>query len=58
MKPINLNQVRKARAKAQAKAEADQNAVRFGRSKATKDRDAMLRAKADKHLTDRKRDPE
>jgi hypothetical protein len=32
--PINLNQIRKARARADAKAKADANAVRFGRTKA------------------------
>ncbi len=36
MKPVNLNQVRKARTRAEAKAKADENAVRFGRTKAQK----------------------
>lgn len=36
MKPINLNKARKARARADAKARADENAVRFGRTKAQK----------------------
>lgn len=39
MKPINLNKVRKARAKAKARATASENAVRFGRSKAEKQAD-------------------
>lgn len=34
MKPVNLNKVRKAKTRAEAKAKADENAVRFGRSKA------------------------
>lgn len=34
MKPINLNQHRKARDRAEEKAQADANAVRFGRTKA------------------------
>lgn len=34
MKPVNLNQVRKQHARAEAKAKADENAVRFGRTKA------------------------
>ena len=34
MKPINLNQARKTRSRAEAKAQADENAVRFGRTKA------------------------
>jgi hypothetical protein len=36
MKPANLNQVRKQKSRAEAKAKADQNAVRFGRTKAQK----------------------
>lgn len=40
MKPINLNKARKARARADAKAKADQNAVRFGRTKAEQVLDA------------------
>ena len=43
--PVNLNRVRKARARKQAKREADANAVRFGRSKAEK---AQARAEADR----------
>jgi hypothetical protein len=34
--PINLNKARKARAQADAKAQAAENRVRFGRSKAEK----------------------
>jgi hypothetical protein len=34
--PINLNKARKARAQAQAKAQAVENRVRFGRTKAEK----------------------
>ena len=40
MKPINLNQARKARNRAEAKAIADENAVRFGRTKAERLLDA------------------
>lgn len=43
--PVNLNRFRKAKARAEDKARADENAVRFGRSKAEK---AVDRAKADK----------
>lgn len=32
--PINLNKVRKVKARADEKARADQNAVKFGRTKA------------------------
>ena len=43
--PINLNKVRKARDRAADKAQADANAVKFGRSKAERLLDA---ARADK----------
>ena len=50
-KPINLNQARKARAKVRAKAQAAENAVKFGRTKAPKLKDAAdtarLRAAVD-----------
>lgn len=42
---INLRTARKARARTAARAEADANAVRFGRSKALK---ALEKARADK----------
>ncbi|WP_170348624.1 MULTISPECIES: DUF4169 family protein [Ruegeria] len=35
-KPVNLNRYRKAKARAEKKARADQNAVKFGRSKVEK----------------------
>jgi phage protein D len=44
-KVVNLNKARKARAKSQARAEADQNAACFGRSKAQR---AAEKAAADK----------
>lgn len=40
MKPVNLNHMRKTRARADAKAKADQNAVRFGQTKAERVLDA------------------
>lgn len=40
MKPINLNKVRKDRARADKKARADENAVKFGRTKAERLLDA------------------
>ena len=46
MKPINLNQARKTRSRAETKAQADENAIRFGRTKAEKVLDAA-RAKQD-----------
>ncbi|MBV7410051.1 DUF4169 family protein [Maritimibacter sp. DP1N21-5] len=35
-KITNLNQIRKARARAEKRAQADENAVKFGRTKAQK----------------------
>ncbi|SLN39276.1 hypothetical protein TRL7639_02008 [Falsiruegeria litorea R37] len=43
--PVNLNRFRKEKARAERKARADQNAVKFGRTKAEKD---LERARADK----------
>ncbi|PXW70521.1 uncharacterized protein DUF4169 [Loktanella sp. PT4BL] len=50
MKPVNLNQVRKAKTRAEAKAKADENAVRFGRTKAEKVLDATRAQHASKRL--------
>ena len=36
MKPVNLNHARKDKTRADAKAMADENSVRFGRTKAQK----------------------
>lgn len=36
--PINLNKARKARARLEAKVQADRNAVAFGRTKAEKEK--------------------
>ncbi|UWP94218.1 DUF4169 family protein [Aliiroseovarius crassostreae] len=36
MKPVNLNRYRKEKARAEQKARADENAVKFGRTKAQK----------------------
>jgi Domain of unknown function (DUF4169) len=55
---VNLRQARKARERDRKRAEADENAARFGRSKALK---ALEKARADKARTDldgHKRDPE
>ena len=48
--PINLNKVRKAKAKETAKRKADENAVRFGRTKAERLKDAALNNKAKAQL--------
>ena len=42
--PVNLNRVRKDKARAEAKARAAENAVKFGRTKAEKD---LAKARAD-----------
>ncbi len=49
MKVVSLNKARKARKRREAKAEADANAVKFGRTGAEK---ALDRAKADKAARD------
>jgi hypothetical protein len=46
--PVNLNRVRKQKARAAQKARADENAVRFGRTRAQK---AQEQAEADKTRT-------
>ncbi|MEO1638249.1 MAG: DUF4169 family protein [Pseudomonadota bacterium] len=56
MKPINLNQARKARAKAQAKAKADENAARFGRTGAEKRLDKAKADKAESKLSAHRRE--
>jgi len=54
--PINLNKARKAKARAAKKAQADRNAVTFGRSKAEKQREAAETTKVTRHLDGHKRD--
>ena len=53
---INLNQARKQRARAGKGAKAEENRVRFGRTKAEKAADAAERTKIDRLLDDTKRD--
>ena len=45
IKPINLNQARKAKARVEAQAQAAQNRAAFGRTKAEK---ALAKAQADR----------
>ena len=49
MKPINLNKAKKQRDRAQDKAQADANAIRFGRTKAER----LLEAAQNKQASDR-----
>jgi hypothetical protein len=56
--PINLNRFRKAKARSERRAEADQNAVRHGRTKAERSlEDARQKVKSDR-LEGHRRDDE
>lgn len=48
-KPVNLNRYRKDKARAEKKARADQNAVKFGRTKAEKE---IVKLQQDKQKRD------
>jgi len=54
--PINLNKARKVREKAQAKATAAENRVRFGRSKTEKTVSKLEAERARRDLEGKKRD--
>ncbi|MBI6628741.1 DUF4169 family protein [Pontibaca salina] len=54
--PVNLNRVRKQRARDAKKARADENAARFGRSKAAREADRARRDKAARDLDGHKRE--
>jgi len=56
-RPVNLNRVRKAKARAGKRARAGENAVKFGRTKAEKARDKTCADKAQADLDGYKRDP-
>lgn len=53
---VNLNKARKARGKACKQAQADQNAVKFGRTKAEKQREAAQASRDEMRLDGHKRD--
>ena len=53
---VNLRAVRKDKARAEARAKGDENAVKFGRSKAQKAREAAEAARATADLDGKKRD--
>ncbi len=55
--PINLNRARKQRARDDAKALADENAVRFGRTRAQKKLEQAQSDKAAKNVDSHKREP-
>ena len=54
--PINLNRFRKQKVRAEKKARADENAVKFGRTKAEKDLDKAQADKAARDLDGHKRE--
>ncbi len=56
--PVNLNRFRKTRAKAEAKAQAAENRVRFGLSKGQKQLEAAQRERAASIVDQAKRDKE
>ena len=58
MKPVSLNQARKAKSRAEAKAKAAHNAVRFGRTKAERLLDAAREKQASDRLSHHKFDDE
>jgi hypothetical protein len=54
---VNLNQFKKKTARAKEKARADENAVKFGRTKAEKQRDAaQAELDAKRHAAHRRED--
>ncbi|SEO88583.1 protein of unknown function [Salinihabitans flavidus] len=55
--PVNLNRYRKTKAWAEKKARADENAVKFGRSKGVKTRDRIQANKTDRYHDGHKREP-
>ena len=54
--PINLNKARKARARADAKAQAAENRIRFGRTGAQKKLSKLDAERAKRALDERKRE--
>ena len=56
--PVNLNRFRKEKARAEKKARADQNAVKFGRTKAEKSLDKSRKDQEIRRLDDHRSDPE
>lgn len=57
VEPISLNRARKAKARAEDKAVAAQNRVRFGMTKADRSLAQRLKDKAARDLDDKKREP-
>jgi hypothetical protein len=57
-RPVNLNRFRKEKARGDAKATADANAAKFGRTKAERAAEAARQDAAARHLDQHKRDTE
>ena len=55
--PVNLNRFRKSKARADSKVRADENAVKFGRTKAQKSLDEARREQDAARLSTHKIDP-
>lgn len=55
-RPISLSKFRKAKARAERRAQADANAVKFGRSKAQKRAERQDQARQREHLDGIRRD--
>lgn len=55
---VNLNRFRKQKQKADAKRQADQNALKFGRTKAEREREGAIAELTTKRLDELKRDDE
>jgi hypothetical protein len=53
---VNLRRARKAKARKQAKARADENRARFGRSKAERDAERRAKSLAERRLDSHRRD--
>lgn len=56
--PVNLNKARKARARLKKRVQADENAARFGRTKAEKARDRDEAARALRQVEAHRRERE
>ncbi|MBE0454443.1 DUF4169 family protein [Roseovarius autotrophicus] len=56
--PVNLNRVRKQKARDARKSRADENAARFGRTKAQKVEEEAARARARAYLDAHRREEE
>ena len=54
---VNLNKARKEKLRADKRAKADENAIKYGRSKADREADKATKVRAKTHLDNHKRTP-